>query len=124
MKSENSVETKMQNCLDRLGLPHKVLWMPEASSARHGEIKSNCIIIYDLEEAEAWLTFEHEVYEYKFKEVTQPYRTLVNNLIEAVEKLVYERKEKFIEALPKVSEIIFQESAKKVKARKDIKDKK
>ena len=112
MKFKNRVETKMQNCLDRLGLPLKVLWMPETKIAKHGEIKSNCILIYDRDEAEAWLTFEHEVLEFKFKEVTFPYRSMVNNLIEAVEKMAYERKEKFIEALPKVSEIISQEKAR------------
>ena len=49
---------------------------------------------------------KHEVYELKFKKVTFPYRILVNSLIEAVEKLAYERKEKFLESLPKVSEVI------------------
>jgi hypothetical protein len=114
IKSKADLEVRMQNCLDRLGLPLKVLWMPKDDSVRHGEIKSNYILIYDRDEAEAWLTFEHEVYEDKFKEVTFPYRSIVNNLIEAVEKIAYERKEKFIEALPKVSEVISKEKAKKV----------
>ena len=90
MKSKTGAEVRMQNCLDRLGLPLKVLWIPKDESSKHGEIRSNCILIYDRDEAEAWLTFTHEVYEYKFKEVTYPYRSLVNYLIETVEKLTYE----------------------------------
>jgi hypothetical protein len=111
MKSNRALESKMQNCLDRLGVPLKVLWTPKTNSEKHGEISSNCLFIYDGDEREAWLTFEHEIYEFKFKEVTFPYRTLVNSLIETVEKLVYERKEKFLEFLPKATEIIKEEKA-------------
>lgn len=106
MKSNRALESRMQSCLDRLGIPLKVLWIPKTRSLNHGEIRSNCILIYDRDEHEAWLTFEHEVYEFKFKEVTYAYRTLVNGLIEAVEKLVYERKEKFLEFLPQISKVI------------------
>jgi hypothetical protein len=88
------------------------MWIPKASGSKHGEINSNSLFIYDKNESEAWLTFEHEVYEFKFREVTYPYRTLVNSLIEAVEKLAYERKEKFLEFLPKIAEIVSQEKAK------------
>ena len=111
MKSKADLEVRMQNCLDQLGVPLKVLWIPKANGAKHGEISSNCLLIYDGNESEAWLTFEHEVYEFKFKEVTYAYRTLVNSLIEAVEKLVYERKERFLEFLPKISDAISKEKA-------------
>lgn len=57
------------------------------------------------------MTFEHEVYEFKFKEVTYAYRTLVNSLIEGVEKLAYERQEKFLEFLPRISEVIAKEKS-------------
>jgi hypothetical protein len=45
------------------------------------------------------------------REVTSVYRTLVNSLIEGFEKLAYERKEKFLEFLPRVAEIISEEKA-------------
>lgn len=107
MKSRRAdLELKMQRCLDRLGVPLEVVWVPRVNSAKHGEINSSCLFIYDKEDSEAWLTFEHEVYEYKFKEVTYAYRALVNSLIEAVEKLVYERKERFLEFLPQISKVI------------------
>jgi len=106
---KNSLELRMQRCLDRLAVPLKVMWIPKPNSSKHGEINSDMLFIYDKDEREAWLTFEHEVYEYKFKEVTYAYRTLVNSLIEAVEKLAYERKERFLEFLPKIQEAISQE---------------
>lgn len=105
------LELKMQRCLDRLGVPLKAVWVPRVNSAKHGEINSNCLLIYDKEESEIWSTFEHEVYEFKFKEVTYGYRTLVNSLIEAVEKLAYERKEKFLEFLPRISQVVGDEKA-------------
>jgi hypothetical protein len=105
------LESKMQKCLDRLGVPLKVMWIPKASSGKHGEIDSNRLLIYDKSEQEAWLTFEYEVYEYKFKEVTYTYRTLINSFIEAFEKLAYERKEKFLEFLPRISQVVGEEKA-------------
>lgn len=110
MKSKRAdLESGMQRCLDRLGAPLKVVWIPKANGDKHGEINSNCLFIYDRDEREAWSTFEHEIYEYKFKEVTYAYRMLANSLIEAVEKLAYERKEKFLEFLPRISHVIRQE---------------
>ena len=105
------LESKMQNCLDRLGVPLKVMWTPKASSRKHGEIDSNRLLIYDKSEQEAWLTFEHELYEFRFKEVTYAYRVLINSLIEAVEKLTYERKEKFLEFLPRIAQVVREEKA-------------
>jgi hypothetical protein len=111
MKSKKAdVESRMQRCLDRLGVPLKIVWTPKASD-KHGEISSNRLLIYDREEVEAWLTFEHEVYEFKFKEVTGVYRNLANCLIEGFEKLAYERKEKFLEFLPRIAEAVFEERA-------------
>jgi hypothetical protein len=108
LRPEN-LEARMQSCLDQLGIPLKTTYIPKTNSSKHGEISSNVLFIYDKDEREAWLTFEHEVYEFKFKEVTYVYRTLVNSLIETIEKLAYERKEKFLEFLPKIQEIIARE---------------
>lgn len=74
----------------------------------HGQIDliSKTLLIFDKKENKTWQTFEYKVYEYKFREVTVAYRTLINSLIEGVEKLVYARKEHFLEFIPKVSEII------------------
>ena len=100
---------KMQRVLERLDVPLKVVWEPEIGNGKHGEVKSGFLFIYDNDENEAWSTFEHEVYEYKFKEVTHPYYALVNSLIDSVQKLVYERKERFLESLPRINEAIVDE---------------
>lgn len=107
-----SLEERMQRILDRLGIPLRVKWIPNADLEKHGEITSGVLYVYDKNESEAWLTFQHEVYEYKFKEVTYAYRTLVNSLIEGFEKIAYERKERFLEFLPRILEVITEQKGK------------
>jgi hypothetical protein len=86
------VQGQMQDCLCRLGVNLNVRWQPDSSKSVHGEVKGNVIFLYDDSEKEAWSTFTHEVTEYKLQAVTRPYRILVNNLIEAVEKSIYTEK--------------------------------
>ena len=104
----DSVQKQMQDCLNQLGINLVILWKPDISKSVHGEIKGNVIFLYDSEKDEAWSTFTHEVTEYKLQAVTRPYRTLVNNLIEAVEKSIYAEKEQFIDFLPQMIEVIKQ----------------
>lgn len=110
------VQKQMQDCLNQLGINLVVLWTPNESKSVHGEIKGNVIFLYDFEKTEAWSTFTHEVTEYKLQAVTRPYRILVNNLIEAVEKSIYAEKEQFIEFLPKMIEVIKQRQVEEGKA--------
>ena len=102
----NGLGKQMQQTLDRLGIPLLVAWTPNPNKSVHGEIKGNVIFLYDSEKSEAWSTFTHEVTEYKLQAVTRPYRILINNLIEAVEKSIYAEKEQFIDFLPKMMEVI------------------
>lgn len=110
------VQKQMQDCLNQLGINLVVLWTPNESKSVHGEIKGNVIFLYNSEKTEAWSTFTHEVTEYKLQAVTRPYRILVNNLIEAVEKSIYAEKEQFIEFLPKMIEVIKQRQVEEGKA--------
>lgn len=110
------VQKQMQDCLIQLGINLLVVWKPDNSKSVHGEIKGNVIFLYDSEKAEAWSTFTHEVTEYKLQAVTRPYRILVNNLIETVEKSIYAEKEQFIEFLPKMIEVIKQRQVGEGKA--------
>jgi hypothetical protein len=102
----------MQSCLDKLNIPLTIIWIPDKTATKHGSIdlNSKALLIFDENENEAWLTLEHEIYEYKFLEVTIIYRTFINALIEGLEKLVYERKEKFLNSIP-----IIEETIKKMK---------
>lgn len=96
----------MQSVLDRFSLPLTLCWLPDQNSRVHGEIKKGVLFLYDLEEKEAWNTFTHEVIEYEHKEVTQPYRAVINSLIAAFEETTYFQKEKFIEKLPNLLKTI------------------
>ena len=92
----------MQDCLNRLGIPLEVAWVPNPEKDKQGEIvlSSKTLFIYSSSESEAWQTLIHELLEYKIKDVTQGYRLIVNSLIEVVEKMTYERKERFLEFVP------------------------
>ena len=106
-----AVEKQMQVCLNQLGINLVVSWKLNQSKSVHGEIKGNVIFLYDDSEEEAWTTFTHEATEYKLQAVTRPYRILINNLIEVVEKSVYAEKEQFIDFLPKMIELIKENQA-------------
>ena len=105
-KANLETERKMQAILNTLGIPLTVVWVLDPRQDKHGEIKSSTIFIYSPSESDAWNTFTHEIVEFKLKDVTSTYRTIINTFIEALEKLAYERKEQFIEFLPKLFEEI------------------
>jgi hypothetical protein len=45
----------------------------------------------------------------KLKEVTRVYRTIINGLIETLEKVAYSRKEEFLEFLPQIFKLVEEE---------------
>jgi hypothetical protein len=101
-------EAKMQRCLDTLGLPLKVAWTPNRNHDKHGLIEesSRTIFLFDEDENEAWATFTHEILEFRLKDVTKTYRSIINALIEVFERLTYERKETFLESIPEILKTI------------------
>lgn len=103
---KESVIEKMQKCIDVLGVPLKICWIPTSSSLKHGEIKNGTIFLYDRIESETWKTFTHEIIEYRLQKFTRPYRMLINGLIDVIEKLIYEQKEELIESIPLLIETI------------------
>jgi hypothetical protein len=92
----------MQECVNRLGVSLEVAWLPNPEKDKQGEIvlSSKTLFIYATSEGEAWQTLTHELLEYKIKDVTQGYRLIINSLIEVIEKMTYERKERFLEFVP------------------------
>lgn len=104
----NRTETigRMQDCLNQLDISLKVCWTPNPEKDRQGEIilSSKTLFIYSSSESEAWQTLTHEIFEFKFKRVCESYRTIINSLIEALEKVAYQRKEEFLEFIPQVFE--------------------
>jgi hypothetical protein len=106
-----STQAKMQNVLARLGLSDlKVVWTPDEKRDKHGLIEesSKTLFLFDHDEGEAWLTFEHEILEFRLKTVTDVYREMANSLIEAFERLAYKRKEQFLDSIPEIAKIIEQ----------------
>jgi len=91
-------QCEMQQFLESLGIPLTVVWAPNPNQNRHGEIdnSSKTILIYATDEAEAWKTLAHEALEYKLQQLTRTYRTIINALIEALEKTAYNQKEEYL----------------------------
>ena len=104
--SRNSTIAQMQDCLNRLGIPLEVAWVPNPEKDKHGEIvlSSKTLFIYAVSEGEAWQTLIHEVLEFRLKSVLGHYRNVINGLIEIIEKSCYQQKEEFLEFIPRVLE--------------------
>jgi len=98
------VKKQMQRALTLFQIPLELCWKPDNTKSMHGELKNKILFIYDLNEEDAWETFVHEILEFKLKSTTTIYRTIINSLISGFEKLCYERKEEFLESLPKIIE--------------------
>ena len=64
------VQKEMQEYLSGLAIPLTILWTPKANGSKHGEIVSSALFIYDKDLDEAWCTLEHEILEFRLKEVT------------------------------------------------------
>ena len=57
------------------------------------------LLIFDEDENQAWISFTHEVIEFRLRPVLKVYRDLVNHLISIIEKIAYERKEEALNLL-------------------------
>ena len=104
--AKESLSEQMQEILFQLNIPLTVNWIPNSGRTIHGEIKENILFIYDENMSEMWTTFTHEMIEFKLKKVTSVYRETVNALIEVIQKMVYNEKETFIEAIPSLIDAV------------------
>jgi len=113
-----STEERMSEVCKRLGMPFKVAWTPDPSMSEHGKVdlKNRVIHIFDLNERDAWATLTHEILELKIRPLLSFYRSLVNTLIEFIEKHVYREKEKFLESLPEIMTALIKEMEKVTKS--------
>ena len=66
------------------------------------------IEIYDLDEAGAWDTLIHEIFEIKLRSTLRPYRMLINSLIGVIQEITDTEKDLFIEKLVYDYEEVFQ----------------
>jgi len=82
-----------------LNLDLEVLWVPDKSSDKSGEIKGNIIFIYEEEPEKALRTLKHEFIEYLLNRYSSLHKKVINKLLELIEEILYREKEKLIEAL-------------------------
>lgn len=96
-----ALEDEMNRALKSLGLGYRVIWSPDPEAPRRGESlpEERLIIIKDQDPDQAWDTLVHEAVELKLRRVLNPYRRLVNKLIEYIEEETHREKERFIEEL-------------------------
>ena len=121
MKTQAKAETikRMQKCLDRLGVPLNVVWLPKLDAKVHGkiEVNSRTLFLYDSNQDDVWDTFLHECLEWKVKGFVKVYREVINGLIEIIEKTCYKKKEEFFDFLPRVFRTVEEERRKNAPSR-------
>ena len=91
-KKDELTQGHMTETLNKLGLSEwRVTWKPGCSSTKRGETlpENKLILVYDMKPEDAIETLLHEVLEIKIRGVTQPYRSLVNVLLEWADKVAY-----------------------------------
>ena len=102
--------TKLESELERfklaLNLGHelRVEWLP--GQVRHfhgkqlsGEVLDGTIHIYERDEEKALSTLRHEFLDHVVCQVIEPYKSIANKLISAMNEEAYRKKEKLIERL-------------------------
>lgn len=85
---KRDLEARMNLLLERLGIPLRAVWSPDADCNQHAKIDLDhgLIIIFDEEPSQAWISFMHEAIEFRLRPVLKVYRDLVNHLISIIEK--------------------------------------
>jgi len=109
---ECDVKARLERELERLkrrvglGLDLHVVWAPNHvkynvdGNPLSGEVRGNVILIYDEDPERALETLKHEFLDYVIShEIEEPYKMLINKLIDAFESVMYRKKEKIIERL-------------------------
>ena len=106
LKSRLEEELERLKGMFGLGLELRVVWMPGGlkrsvdGNLLSGEVRGNVIIIYDSELEAALETLKHEFLDYVIShEIEEPYKELINRLIDGFEAVMYRRKERLIERL-------------------------
>jgi len=62
-------------------------------------MEDKIILLHDKDREKARETFAHEILEIRMRAIVRPWRVTVNSLIEAMEKIYYEEKERAIDAM-------------------------
>jgi hypothetical protein len=96
--SKLEAELERLKHLLRLGYHLKVKWIPN-NGKLSGEVKGDCIYIYEEQEEQALETLRHEFLDYAISQVIEPYKEVTNRLISMINEDAYKRKERLVEAI-------------------------
>jgi hypothetical protein len=102
---ELGLEGKLESTLERLkqtlnlGYELQVKWVPNGDGKLSGEVKGDCIYIYEQNPDEAVETLRHEFLDYAISRIVEPYKQVTNKLIALINEEAYKRKEKLVEVL-------------------------
>jgi len=76
-----------------------VKWLPGKKLEICGEVKGDCIYVYEEEKQRALETVKHEFLDYLVSKMIEPYQKIANKLIGLLNDEAYSRKEKLVEIL-------------------------
>jgi len=95
------LETKFNDLLRKLNIPLQAVWCPDPNSKRHAEIdrENGLLLIYDVDEDSAIDSFIHEILEYRMTHLTALYRSIINYLLEMIDKWAYRKKDEILEQI-------------------------
>jgi hypothetical protein len=98
---ENKLESELESLKRKLNLGYElsVKWVPNSNDRLSGEVKGDCIYIYEQNSNEAIETLKHEFLDYSISKIIEPYKEVTNKLIALINEIAYRRKEKLVEAL-------------------------
>jgi len=101
---QNRLAEELERLKRKLGLGNElaVNWLPGRKLDICGEVKGNCIYVYDEDERKALDTLKHEFLDYLISKTIEPYEKIANKLIGLVNEEAYHRKEKLVEVLSKL----------------------
>lgn len=103
--TEQDFKEKIQSILESLkrtlniGYELRVMWVPNGDRKLSGEVKSDCIYIYEENQEKVLETLKHEFLDYAISSVVNPYKQLTNKLIALINEEAYIRKERLVEKL-------------------------
>ena len=94
---QSALEGLKQNL--NLGYELRVKWVPNGDGKLSGEVKGDCIYVYEETAKEAVSTLRHEFLDYAISNVVEPYKQVTNKLIALINEEAYRRKERLVEKL-------------------------
>ena len=98
---QNRLSKELERLRRKLGLGYEltVKWLPGRKKEICGEVKEDCIYIYEENDEKAIETLRHEFLDYLISKTVEPYEKIANKLIGLINDEAYLRKEKLVEVL-------------------------